>query len=91
MTMTDYQVYITQLHRQYLSSLQDVGETQAKLFEALRTVPTTSQDSLPSATEIVKESFGFASHVLDAQRDITLRLINPAPGTRPKAAGKQAA
>jgi hypothetical protein len=89
--MTDYQGYITQLHRQYLSAIQEAGETQAKLLEALRTVPTTSQGSQPSTTEIVDQSFGFATQVLHAQRDITLRLINPAPGTRPKAAGKQAA
>jgi hypothetical protein len=89
--MTDYQGYVTQLQTQYLSAMQDVAEVQAKLLEAVRTVPTTTEDSLPSANEIVEKSFDFATQVLDAQRDITLRLINADRETQPKAAAKKSA
>jgi hypothetical protein len=89
--MTDYQGYVTQLQTQYLSAMQDVAEVQAKLLEAVRTVPTTTEDSLPSANEIVEKSFDFATQVLDAQRDITLRLINAGSETQPKAAPKKSA
>ena len=39
--MTDYQTYVTDLQKQFLTAIQKVGEVQAKLFEAVRDMPAT--------------------------------------------------
>jgi hypothetical protein len=89
--MTDYQSYVSQLQKQSLSAMHEVGEVQAKLLEAVRTVPTTFGDTLPSATEIAEKSFDFATQVHNVQWDIALKLVNAARVTPPKAASKRAA
>jgi hypothetical protein len=89
--MTDTQNYITQLQKQFLTAMQTAGETQAKLIEAVRAVPTSVEIGTPSPAQFVEQSFGFFTEVLDAQRDMTLRLVK-ATGVAPtKAAAKQAA
>ncbi len=89
--MTDYQTYITQLQKQFLSAMQTVGELQAKLIEAVRAVPAPAEIKQPSPTEVVEQSFDFVTQVLDAQRDMTLRLIKAAGVTPAKTGAKQAA
>ncbi len=89
--MTDYQTYVTQLQKQFVTAMQNVGDAQAKLIEAARAVPTTDNGQ-PTAAEVVDKSFDFVNQVLDAQREVTLRLINAAGVTRTnKTAAKQAA
>jgi hypothetical protein len=89
--MTDYQTYITQLQKQFLTAMQTVGESQAKLIEAVRAVPAATEIKQPSPTEVVEQSFDFVTQVLDAQRDMTLRLIKAAGVTAAKTGAKQAA
>ena len=89
--MNDYQGYISRVQTQYLSAVQEVGEVQAKLLEAVRAVPTKAGEGLPSATEVVETSFEFATQLLDAQRDIALRLVDAAGVTPAKAPAKKAA
>ena len=90
--MTDYQNYVTQLQKQFLTAMQTVGESQAKLIEAVRNVPASAEIKQPSPTEVVEQSFDFVTQVLDAQRDMTLRLIKAAGGTATKTrTAKQAA
>ena len=89
--MTDYENYITQLQKQFLTAMHTVGESQAKLIEAVRAVPTGVEIKQPSTTEVIEQSFDFVTQVLDAQRDMTLRLIK-ATGINPaKTGAKQAA
>jgi hypothetical protein len=89
--MTDTQSYVTQLQKQFLTAMQAAGETQAKLIEAIRAVPTSPEIVTPTPAQFVEQSFGFFTEVLDAQRDMTLRLVK-ATGVAPaKAAVKQAA
>jgi hypothetical protein len=89
--MTDYQNYITQLQKQFLTAMQTVGESQAKLIEAVRAVPANAEIKQPSTTEVIEQSYDFVTQVLDAQRDMTLRLIK-ATGINPaKTGAKQAA
>jgi soluble cytochrome b562 len=87
--MSDYQGYVGQLQKQYLSAIQELGEVQAHLFEAVRTVASTTEDHVPSATETVEKSFGFATDIVAAQRDIALRLVDAGRVTPTKAARKQ--
>jgi hypothetical protein len=90
--MTDYQTYVTDLQKQFLTAIQKVGEVQAKLFEAVRDVPATLESGQVTPAEMVEKSFDFATQVLDSQRDMTLRLINAAGATPTKTrAAKQAA
>jgi len=89
--MTDTQNYITQLQKQFLTAMQAAGETQAKLIEAVRAVPTSVEIGTPSPAQFVEQSFGFFTEVLDAQRDMTLRLVKAAGVAPTKAAAKQAA
>jgi hypothetical protein len=88
--MTEYQTYIAHLQKQFLNAMQNVGETQAKLIEAVRAVPTTIENG-PSPAEYVEKSFDFVNQVLDAQKDMTLRLIKANGVTPAKTAAKQAA
>ena len=78
--MTDYQTYVTDLQKQFLTAIQKVGEVQAKLFEAVRDVPATLESGQATPAEMVEKSFDFATQVLDNQRDMTLRLIGVAAG-----------
>lgn len=89
--MTDYQNYVTQLQKQFLTAMQTVGESQAKLIEAVRNVPASAEIKQPSPTEVVEQSFDFVTQVLDAQRDMTLRLIRATGVTSAKTGAKQAA
>jgi hypothetical protein len=89
--MTDYQTYITQLQKQFLTAMQTVGDSQAKLVEAVRNVPASTEIKQPSPAEVVEQSFDFVTQVLDAQRDMTLRLIKATGFTPAKAGAKQAA
>jgi len=74
--MTDYETYVTQLPEAVPHRHADLGESQAKLIEAVRAVPASAEIKQPSATEVVEQSFDFRHPgVLDAQRDLTLRLI----------------
>ena len=73
--MTDYQTYVTQLQKQFLTAMQTVGEIQAKLIEAVRDVPHARDRARPNPAEFVEKSFDFVTQVLDAQKDMTLRLI----------------
>ena len=82
--MTEYQDYVTDLQKQFLDAIQKVSEVQAKLIEAVRDVPATLESGQPTPAELVEKSFGFATQVLDTQRDLTLRLINAAGGTPTK-------
>jgi hypothetical protein len=88
--MTEYETYIAQLRKEFLSAMQNVGETQTKLIEALRAVPTTPE-AVPSPAEYVEKSFDFVTQVLDAQKDMTLRLIKVGGVTPTKTAAKQRA
>jgi len=89
--MTEYQTYVTQLQKQFLTAMQTVGESQAKLIEAVRAVPASAEIKQPSPTEVVEQSFDFVTQVLDAQRDMTLRLIKATGVTPAKTGAKQAA
>ena len=80
--MSDYQTYVTDLQKQFLTAIQKVGEVQAKLIEAVREMPTTLESGQATPVEMVEKSFDFATQVLDTQRDLTLRLISAA-GTTP--------
>ncbi|MGA7987136.1 MAG: hypothetical protein WCB51_01920 [Candidatus Dormiibacterota bacterium] len=88
--MTDYETSIDQLQKQFLTAMHTVGETQAKLIEAVRAVPAP-EIGRPNPTEIVEKSFDFVTQVLDAQKDMTLRLIKATGVTPAKTAAKQAA
>ena len=90
--MTDYQTYVTDLQKQFLTAIQKVGEVQAKLFEAVRDMPATLESGQLTPVEMVEKSFGFATQMLDTQRDMTLRLLNAVGGTPTKTrTAKQAA
>jgi hypothetical protein len=89
--MTDTQSYITQLQKQFLTAMQAVGETQVKLIEAVRSVQTTLENGQPSPAEFVEKSFGFVTEVIDAQRDMTMRLIKATTAAPIKNGAKQAA
>lgn len=89
--MTEYQTYIAQLQKQFLTAMQTVGESQAKLIEAVRNAPASTEIKQPSTTEVVEQSFDFVTQVLDAQRDMTLRLIKATGVTPAKTGVKQAA
>jgi hypothetical protein len=90
--MTDYQTYVTDLQKQFLTAIQKVGEVQAKLFEAVRDMPATLESGQVTPAEMVEKSFDFATQVLDTQRDMTLRLLNAVGGTPTKTrTAKQAA
>jgi len=79
--MADYETYMTDLQKQFLTAIQKVGEVQAKLIEAVRDVPATLESGQVTPAEMVDKSFDFVTQVLDTQRDLTLRLINAAGGT----------
>jgi|HubBroStandDraft_4_1064222.scaffolds.fasta_scaffold523626_2 hypothetical protein len=90
--MADYETYVTDLQKQFLTAIQKVGEVQAKLIEAVRDVPATLESGQVTPAEMVEKSFDFVTQVLDTQRDLTLRLINAAGGTPTKTrTAKQAA
>ena len=90
--MADYQTYVTDLQKQFLTAIQKVGEVQAKLIEAVRDVPANLESGQVTPAEMVEKSFEFATQVLDTQRDMTLRLINVAGGSPAKTrTAKQAA
>jgi hypothetical protein len=82
--MADYQTYVTDLQKQFLTAIQKVGEVQAKLYEAVRDMPATLESGQLTPAEIVEKSFDFVTQVLDTQRDMTLRLINATGGTPTK-------
>jgi septation ring formation regulator EzrA len=88
--MTEYESYVANLRKQFLNAMENVSETQAKLIEAVRAVPTTSEN-LPSPAEYVERSFDFFTQVLAAQKDATLRLIKASGVTPAKTAAKQTA
>ena len=88
--MTDYESYINQLQKQFLTAMHTVGETQAKLIEAVRAVPAP-EIGRPNPSEFVEKSFEFVTQVLDAQKDMTLRLIKATGVTPAKTGVKQAA
>jgi hypothetical protein len=88
--MSDYESYITQLQKQFLTAMQTAGETQAKLIEAVRAVPTP-EIGRPNTTEFVEKSFDFVTQVLDTQKDMALRLIKATGATPVKTGAKQAA
>ncbi|HUZ71257.1 MAG TPA: hypothetical protein VMU65_16245 [Candidatus Saccharimonadales bacterium] len=89
--MTDYQNYITQLQKQFLTAMHTIGESQAKLIEAVRAVPVGGEIKQPSTSEVVEQSYDFVIQMIDAQRDMTLRLIK-ATGLNPaKTGARQAA
>jgi hypothetical protein len=78
-TMADYETYVTDLQKQFLTAIQKLGEVQAKLIEAVRDVPATLESGQVTPAEMV-------------ERDLTLRLINAAGGTPTKTrTAKQAA
>jgi hypothetical protein len=87
--MTEYETYVANLRKQFLNAMENVSETQAKLIEAVRAVPTTPEN-LPSPAEYVERSFDFFTQVLAAQKDATLRLIKANGVTPAKTAAKQA-
>ena len=90
--MADYETYVTDLQKQFLTAIQKVGEVQTKLFEAVRDMPATLESGQLTPVEMVEKSFDFATQMLDTQRDMTLRLINAAAGTPTKTrTAKQAA
>ena len=90
--MADYETYVTDLQKQFLTAIQKVGEVQAKLFEAVRDMPATLESGQLTPVEMVEKSFDFATQVLDTQRDMTLRLLNAVGGTPTKTrTAKQAA
>ncbi|MGD0194450.1 MAG: hypothetical protein ABSC35_06275 [Candidatus Dormibacteria bacterium] len=90
--MADYETYVTDLQKQFLTAIQKLGEVQAKLIEAVRDVPATLESGQVTPSEMVEKSFDFVTQVLDTQRDLTLRLINAAGGTPTKTrTAKQAA
>ncbi len=90
--MADYETYVTDLQKQFLTAIQKVGEVQAKLFEAVRDVPATLESGQLTPAELVEKSFDFATQMLDTQRDLTLRLISAAGVTPVKTrTAKQAA
>jgi hypothetical protein len=89
--MTQYESYITDLQTQFVSALNTVGETQAKLIEAVQSVPATIVNGQPSTSELVEKSFDFVTQVLEAQKDMTLRLIRATAVKPPKAAARHAA
>jgi hypothetical protein len=90
--MADYETYVTDLQKQFLTAIQKVGEVQAKLIEAVRDVPATLESGQVTPAEMVEKSFDFVTQVLDTQRDLTLRLINAAGVTPAKTrTAKQAA
>jgi hypothetical protein len=90
--MADYETYVTDLQKQFLTAIQKLGEVQAKLIEAVRDVPATLESGQVTPAEMVEKSFDFVTQVLDTQRDLTLRLINAAGGTPTKTrTAKQAA
>jgi hypothetical protein len=90
--MADYETYVTDLQKQFMTAIQKVGEVQAKLIEAVRDVPATLESGQVTPAEMVEKSFDFVTQVLDTQRDLTLRLINAAGGTPTKTrTAKQAA
>ena len=90
--MADYETYVTDLQKQFLTAIQKVGEVQAKLIEAVRDVPANLESGQVTPAEMVEQSFDFATQVLDTQRDLTLRLINAAGATPVKTrTAKQAA
>jgi hypothetical protein len=90
--MADYETYVTDLQKQFLTAIQKVGEVQAKLIEAVRDVPATLESGQVTPAEMVEKSFDFVTQVLDTQRDLTLRLINAAGVTPTKTrTAKQAA
>ncbi len=88
--MTEYQSYIANVQKQVLTAMENAGETQAKLIEAVRAVPTTPEN-LPSPAEYVERSFDFITQVLDAQKGVALRLIKASGVTPAKTTAKQAA
>jgi hypothetical protein len=88
--MTDYESYVTQLQKQFLTAMQTVGETQAKLIEAVRAVPTP-EIGRPNTAEFVERSFDFVTQVIDTQKDVTLRLMKATNVTPAKTGAKQAA
>ena len=90
--MAEYQTYMTDLQKQFLTAIQKVGEVQAKLFEAVRDMPANLESGQMTPAELVEKSFDFATQMLDTQRDMTLRLIHAAGGTSTKGrTAKQAA
>jgi hypothetical protein len=82
--MADYETYVTDLQKQFLTAIQKVSEVQAKLFEAVRDVPATLESGQLTPAELVEKSFDFATQMLDTQRDLTLRLISAAGVTPAK-------
>ncbi len=91
--MAEYQTYVTDLQKQFLAAIQKVGEVQTKLFEAVRDMPATLESGQLTPAELVEKSFDFATQLLDAQRDMTLRLMSADGGAPTKArtpAAKQA-
>ena len=84
--MTDYQNYVTQLQKQFLTAMHTVGESQAKLIEAVRAVPVGGEMKQPSASAVIEQSVDFVTQMIDAQWDMTLRLIN-ATGINPAKTG----
>jgi len=90
--MTDYQTYVTDLQKQFLTAIQKVGEVQAKLFDAVRDMPATLESGQLTPAELVEKSFDFATQMLDTQRDMTLRLMGGVAETPTKTrTAKQAA
>jgi len=89
--MTDYQNYITQLQKQFLTAMHTVSESQAKLIEAVRAVPAGSEIKQPSTSEVIEQSFDFVTQMVDAQRDMTLRLVKATGINAAKTGVKQAA
>jgi hypothetical protein len=88
--MTEYQTSVANLQKQFLNAMETAGETQAKLIEAVRAVPT-DLENVPTPAEYLERSFGFFAQVLDAQKDVALRLIKASGVTPAKTAAKQAA
>ena len=89
--MTEYQTYITQLQKQFLTAMHTASESQAKLIEAVRAVPAGGEINQPSTSEVIEQSFDFVTQMIDAQRDMTLRLIKATGVTPAKTGVKQAA
>jgi hypothetical protein len=88
--MTDYQTPVANLQKQFLNAMETAGETQAKLIEAMRAVPT-NLENVPTPAEYVERSYDFFTQVLDAQKDLTLRLVKASGVTPAKTAAKRAA
>jgi hypothetical protein len=87
--MTDYQTPVANLQKQFLNAMETAGETQAKLIEAIRAVPT-NLENVPTPAEYVEQSYDFFTQVLDAQKDLTLRLVKASGVTPAKTAAKRA-